>query len=215
MGQKVNPTSFRIRNKYTWKSNWFTTDPKEYQKNLLEDVKLRKELKEKLRVAGVAEIHISRSISQITIRILVSKPGIVIGRGGSGLTDLKVFIAKFLKISETDSRAPKLDIKVEELKKAGLNAYLVAQRIADQLVRRYPHRRAVNRAMESVIEAGAKGIKVAFSGRIGGTEIGRTEKYFRGSIPLHTLRADIDYADYPALTKSGYVGIKVWIHKEE
>lgn len=214
MGQKVNPHGFRLGTLYTWKSKWFA-EKDDYQKFLLSDVKLRRFLEEKLKLAGLVKIEIERSINTIKIILYVSRPGVVIGRGGSGLETLKKMVNKELKIKLMDKKAMKVDFEVKEVKNADLSAGLVCQRLSEQLIKRYPHRRAVNMAMDRVMSAGAKGVKIVFSGRIAGAEISRTEKYNRGSIPLQTLRADIDFAQMPALTKSGYVGIKVWIYKKE
>lgn len=187
----------------------------DYQKFLLEDIELRRFLMEKLKLAGIVKVEIERSINTIKIILYVSRPGVVIGRGGSGLEALKKFINKKLRINPADSKSAKVDLEVKEVKNPDLSARLVCQRLVDQLAKRYPHRRAVAMAMDRVMSAGAKGIKVAFAGRIAGAEISRTEKYSRGTIPLQTLRADIDYVQIPSLTKSGYIGIKVWIYKQE
>lgn len=213
MGQKVNPISFRIGNLFTWGSRWYA-DSKSYATNLLEDKKIRDFLEEHLKAAGLVAIEIERSINTIKVILQVSRPGVVIGRGGTNLEQLKLQLAKLLKINLNDPRGKKLVIdNIIEVKKPDLAAKLVLERIIDQLMKRYPHRRAVNQAMERAMNAGAKGIKIVLSGRIGGAEIGRREKYSLGSIPTQTLRADIDYAEAPAPTKSGYVGIKVWIYK--
>ncbi len=214
MGQKVNPFSFRLGSLYTWKSRWYA-DKKNYKDILLQDVKLRKFLFKELKTAGIANVEIERSIKIIKITVYVSRPGVVIGRGGKGLETLNNEIKKILGIKENDNKSTKIDIKVKEIKSPDTEARLVAQRIADQLVGRYPHRRAVSQALDKAIEAGAKGIKVKLSGRIGGAEIGRSETYARKSIPTQSLRADIDYAEMPSPTRSGYVGIKVWIYKGE
>ena len=210
MGKKVNPTAFRLGVLNSWKSRWFA-GRHDYQTLLLQDVSLRKFLMNRLKSAGILKVEIERSINTIKIYIYVNRPGVVIGKGGSGLETLQKEIKTLLHIKENDSKAMKVDVKVEEIKNTALYAYLVGQRIADQLIGRYPHRRAVAQALEKTMEAGAKGIKVQLSGRIGGAEIGRSEKYFQGSIPTQTLRADIDFAEVPALTRSGYVGIKVFI----
>lgn len=214
MGQKVNPFGFRLGTLYSWKSRWFAKG-EEYQKFLLEDIRLRKFLMNKLRLAGVVKIELERSINTIRVIIYVSRPGVVIGRGGSGLELLKKDIARTLNIRSSDKKASKVDLEVKEVKSPDLSAQLVLQRIIDQLSKRYPHRRAVKQAIEKVMAAGAKGVKIILAGRIGGAEISRTEKYGQGKIPLQTLRADIDYAQAPALTRSGYVGIKVLIYKGE
>lgn len=215
MGQKVNPHVFRLGNLYTWDSLWYAPS-KGYSNYLLEDVKIRKFLSEKLKTAGLVKIEIERSLNALKLRFLVSRPGVVIGRGGGNLDILKQEIAKLLKINMNDKHAMKIVIdEIVEVKKADLSAKLVAERISDQLVKRYPQRRAVSQAMEKAMGAGAKGIKIVLSGRINGAEIGRREKYVQGTVPTQTLRADIDYAHMPAPTRSGYVGIKVWIHKGE
>ena len=213
MGKKVHPFGFRLGNFYLWKSYWFANG-KRYMDFLHEDLGLREVIKEKLKLAGVVRVEIERSINKILVILFVSRPGIVIGRGGSGLEKLKQIIHRYLKINPNDPKAMKVELKVEEVKKPDLSACLVAQRIVDQLVKRYPHRRAVNQAMDKVVEAGAVGVKIVLAGRIAGAEISRTEKYSRGSIPTQTLRAGIDYAEKPALTRSGYVGVKVWIYQK-
>jgi small subunit ribosomal protein S3 len=214
VGQKVNPFGFRLGKLYSWKSRWFANG-NDYQKFLLEDIKLRKFLMEKLRMAGAVKIEIERSINTIKILVFVSRPGVVIGRGGSGLESLKKAIAEKLNIKPKDKKAAKIDLEVKEVKNPDSSAQLVLQRIIDQLAKRYPHRRAMAQAMDKVMASGAKGIKIILAGRIGGAEISRTEKYSRGKIPLQTLRADIDYAASPSATKSGYVGVKVFIYKGE
>jgi small subunit ribosomal protein S3 len=214
MGQKVHPFGFRLGPLYTWKSTWYANKA-QYQNQILEDHQIRKILNDKLALAGLNEVTIERSINTLKIIVHVSRPGVVIGRGGSNLELLKKDISQQLNINPDDRKATKLDIKVEEVKNPDIQAKLVLNRLKDQLEKRYPHRRAVAQAIDKVMAAGAKGIKVIFSGRIGGAEIGRTEKYTKGTVPTQTLRADIDYAQEPALTKSGYVGIKVFIYKGE
>jgi len=210
MGQKVNPFGFRLGKATSWASRWFAQG-KDYKEFLLQDVKLRRFLMEKLTPAGVVKVDIERSINKVRLIIFVSRPGVVIGRGGSGLELLKKEVAKQLKIDAGKD----LKIDIEEIKNPDLSARLVAQRIIDQLIKRYPHRRAISQAIEKVMAAGAKGVKIALSGRIAGAEISRREKYTKGSVPLQTIRADIDYVQMPALTKSGYIGVKVWIYKGE
>lgn len=207
MGQKVNPKSFRLGTIYTWSSNWFAKKT-DYARFLIEDVRLREWLFERLRLAGLTEVKIDRSINTVKITLTVARPGVVIGRGGSGLEELKKEIAAKIKLA-------KLELQVVEEKNPDLSARLIGLRLADQLNRRYPHRRAINQALEKTMAAGAKGVKIMISGRVGGAEISRKEKYFQGSIPLSTLRADVDYFQQPALTKAGYVGIKVWVYKGE
>lgn len=215
MGQKVNPFGFRLGTIFQWRSRWFA-DKANYGKQVVEDTKLRRFLMEKLKIAGVIMVEIERSINAIRVILHVSRPGVVIGRGGTALDQLKKEIMALLSIDPTDPKSPKLVIDdIVEVKDPELHAQLVAQRIAEQLEKRYPHRRAVSQAQDRVMNAGAKGIKIVLSGRIRGAEIGRTEKYTRGSVPTQTLRADINYAQVPALTKSGYVGVKVWIYRGE
>lgn len=212
MGQKVNPHVFRLGNLYTWDSLWYSNSAG-YSNYLLEDVKIRKFLGKKLANAGLVKVEIERSVNALKLRFLVSRPGVVIGRGGSNLDQLKQDVAKLLKINPNDKKAMKIVIdEIVEVKRPDLSAKLVAERIAEQLVKRMPQRRAVSQALEKSRGAGAKGIKIVLSGRINGAEIGRREKYVDGTVPTQTLRADIDYAHVPAKTRSGYVGIKVWIH---
>lgn len=212
MGQKVNPTGVRLQIQDTWKSRWFANKAN-YRRFLLEDVKLREALMARLKIAGVNRVDIERSLKSMRITLFVTRPGIVIGRGGTGMEDLKKFVLQTLGVGMNNSQAPKIDIRVEEVKSPDLSAYLVATRIAEQLEKRMPHRRVVNKALERVMQSGAKGAKVVLAGRIAGAEISRKEKFHLGSIPLQTLRANIDYAQVPALTRSGYVGVKTWIYK--
>lgn len=214
MGQKVNPTGFRLGGIFSWKSRWFAK-PAQYSNQVIEDHKIRKYFSEKLSNAGLVQVDIERYISKIRIVLQVSRPGVVIGKGGSNLESIKKEIEKLLNISKNKKVQTRVDLKVEEVKYPDLSARLVAERIVSQLIHRYPHRRAVNQALEKVMAAGAKGVKIQLSGRIGGAEIGRSEKYFKGSVPTQTLRANIDYFQVPAKTRSGYVGIKVWIYKGE
>lgn len=210
MGQKINPVGFRLGIGSPWESRWFAPG-KKYAQFLQEDLKLRNVLMKKFRPAGISKVEIERAVSKIKIIIYVSRPGVLIGRGGTGLTDLKKFIQGILKIKDGNN----LDIVPMDVKQPDLSAYLVAQNIAEQLARRLPAARVMNQTLDRVMRSGAKGVKVVLSGRIGGAEIARREWKFAGSIPLHTLRSDIDYAGLPALTKSGYVGVKVWINKGE
>jgi len=214
MGQKVNPTAFRLGPQYTWKSRWYATG-KRYADLVSKDTQLRANLLKKLTKAGISDVEIERSLKSITIRLFVSRPGVVIGRGGSGIEELRKYIYQLLDINPDDPQATKVDIPIEEIKKSDLNAHLVSQRIIDQLIKRIPHRRVVHKSMDAVMAAGAKGVKIILSGRIAGAEISRREKYFLGSIPQQTIRADIDYAEMPALTRSGYIGVKVYIYKGE
>lgn len=210
MGQKINPTGFRMGITGTWESRWYAPS-KKYKLFLSDDIKIRSLLMKKLRPAGISKIEIERSSNKVKVILFVSRPGILIGRGGSGLTELKNFLLKELKIKDENL----LEIVPMDIKSPDLSAYLVAQSVADQLVRRLPAARVMNQAVDRVMRAGAKGVKVVLSGRIGGAEIARRETKWLGSIPLHTLRNDIDFSIYPALTKSGYVGVKVWINRGE
>ena len=210
MGQKVNPNGFRIGTTTTWESRWFAPIGK-YKQFLSEDIHVRGTLMKKLRPAGISKVEIERAANKLKVIIFVSRPGILIGRGGSGLADLKKFLQKELKIKDANL----LEIVPMDVKSPDLSAYLVGQSIVEQLIRRLPAARVMNQALDRIMRAGAKGAKVVLSGRIGGAEIARRESKFQGSIPLHTLRADIDFASTPALTKSGYVGVKVWINKGE
>ena len=210
MGQKINPIGFRLGILTPWDARWFAPN-KKYAGLLKEDIKIRELLMKKLRPAGISKIEIERAVGKVKIMIHVTRPGVLIGKGGSGLFDLKKFLMKELKIKDEN----KLEIAPMDVRAPDLQAYLVAQNLAEQLVRRMPAARIMNQAIERVMQAGAKGVKVVLSGRIGGAEIARREWKAAGSIPLHTLRANIDFAVYPALTKSGYVGVKVWINKGE
>lgn len=215
MGQKVNPVGFRIGNFKPWKSRWFSDDAN-FKDYLIEDIKIRKALMKKLRMAGVTRVEIERLSKEMVIIITVSRPGVVIGRGGSGLEDLKKQILEIIsEVRGEKVENLQIDLRVNEVKNPELAAQIVASRIASDLERRMPHRRVLNRAMDRVMQAGALGVKIVLSGRIGGTEISRVEKYHRGSVPTQTLRENIDYAQVPALLKRGYVGVKVFIHRKE
>lgn len=210
MGQKIHPVGFRIGTTATWQSRWFAPDNK-YRQFVMEDLKIRQILLKKLRPAGISQTEIERSINKIKVIIHVSRPGVLIGRGGTGLTELKKFLMQNLNVKDENT----LEIVPMEVRSADSSAYLVAQSIAEQLIRRMPAQRVMNQAVERVMRAGAKGVRIVLSGRIGGAEIARREWKSSGTMPLHTLRADIDFATYPALTKSGYVGVKVWINRGE
>jgi len=212
MGQKVNPKGLRLGVIYNWNSRWFFSNKKAYREALIFDISMRKILMEKLAFASVTQVDIERAINKLTLIIFSVKPGMIIGRGGKGLEEIKKYIAKYLKGLDK-SKDVKLDIKIEPVKKPYLNGYYVAQSIAEKLVRGFPHRSVVHNAMNKVIEAGGKGVKIQLGGRIAGAEISRREKYFQGTIPTSTIREEIDFVRYPALTKSGYVGVKVWICK--
>lgn len=217
MGQKINPVGFRVGVFLPWKSRWFADDAT-YKDFLIEDIKIRKSLMEKLKLAGITNVEIERLPKNMVIIMTVSRPGVVIGRGGSGIEDTKKFILEIIRKTRGRKKGElknlKIDLRVNELKDPELSAHLVATRITSELERRFPHRRVIARAMERVMQAGALGVKIVLSGRIGGTEIARTEKYHKGSVPTQVLREEIDYAQVPALLKRGYVGVKVWIHKK-
>jgi len=213
MGQKINPLGFRLGILYKPSSTWYA-NKKDYHDFVLQDIKLKEFIEKKLHLAGIVKVEVERSINTMRVVVSAARPGIVIGRGGSNLEILKKEVEAYLKkIGAPTTLKFQLDIK--EVKNPDLSAKLVADRIVEQLIKRYPHRRAISQAQERVMSAGAKGIKFQLSGRVGGAEIGRSEKYAFGSIPTQTLRSDIDYAEVPALTRSGYVGIKVWIYKGE
>jgi len=213
MGQKINPTGFRIGSYLPWKSRWYA-DNKQYKDYLLEDIKIRKVLMDKLKLAGITRVEIERLPKSMVVTMLVSRPGVVIGRGGSGIEEVKKSILEIVKkVRGGQARDVKIDPRVVEIKNPEISAYLVASRIATELERRMPHRRVIMKAMERIMGSGAEGVKVILSGRIAGADIARTEKYHMGSVPLQTMREYIDYAQVPALLKRGYVGVKVFIHK--
>jgi len=213
MGHKVNPKLFRLGPLYNWDSRWF--DDRNYAATLLEDYNLRKSITERLRGAGVSTVEIERSINSIKITAYVSKPGMVIGRGGAGLEELKKFLVELLSKNKSKKNLPKMDIRIEPVKEPNLDAYLVARNISDQLARRMPHKRIMGQAVDRAMASGALGIRVILSGRIGGAEIGRREKLQQGTVPLSTIREHVNYASVPSLTKKGYIGVKVWINRKE
>ncbi len=212
MGQKVNPIALRLGIHQGFKSVGYYPK-KQYAATVLSDIKIREDLFERLKPAGVGDIIIERSLSSIKITIFVVRPGIVIGRGGTGLEELKKHIIKLMAIIKKDKNVPKIELKVEPIKEPNLHARLVAQNIAEQIVKRLPAKRVMKQAVDRVMQSKAKGVRIILSGRIGGAEIGRRERLQAGKVSLSTIREDIDFASYPALTKSGYVGIKVWINR--
>jgi small subunit ribosomal protein S3 len=215
MGQKVNPTGFRIGTFLPWKSRWFNQNEK-YKDYLYEDIMIRNTLMDKLKIAGITRFEIERLPKNMTVIMTVSRPGVVIGRGGTGIEEVKKDIIKIIKKTrKKDVKDIKIDPRVVEIKNPELSAHLVASRIASEMERRMPHRRVIARAIERVMQSGAMGVKVVLSGRIAGAEISRVEKYHKGSVPTQTMRENIDYAQVPALLKRGYVGVKVFIHKRE
>jgi ribosomal protein S3 len=205
VGQKVNPHGLRVGIVKDWDAKWYAD--KDFAANLHEDVKIRNFLKETLFIAGISRIEIERTKKRIKLTIHTAKPGMVIGRGGAGIEDIKKAMTRF-----TDKQ---VDVNIAEIKQADMDATLVAENIAGQLERRIGFRRAMKQAVGRTMRLGAKGIKIMVSGRLGGAEIARSESYREGSIPLHTLRADIDYGTAEAHTTYGCIGIKVWIYKGE
>ena len=205
MGQKVNPHGIRLGIVKDWDARWYAD--KDFAQNLHEDIKIRDYLKKSLQTAGVPRVETERSKNRLKLTIHTAKPGMVIGRGGSGIEQIKEGLKNL-----TEKR---VDINIAEIKQPDLDATLVAENIAAQLERRIAFRRAMKQAVGRTMRLGAKGIKIAVSGRLGGAEIARRESYREGSIPLHTLRADIDYGTAEAHTTYGRIGIKVWIFKGE
>lgn len=210
MGKKVNPIALRIGSVLDWQSRWF--DNKNYKETLLEDYKLREQITKRLKDSGFARVEIERSINSIRFLIFVSKPGMVIGRGGSGLEELKKFINKILSESKKGKNLPKVDLKIETVKEPNLDPDIVSRNIAEQLIKRLPYKRVLNSNAERVMQAGAKGVKILLAGRINGAAIHRKEKIQMGSVPFSTIRARVLYASNPSLTKAGYIGVKVWIN---
>ena len=206
MGQKVNPIGLRLGINRGWDSVWFAKK-KNYGNLLIEDYKIRDYIKKNILNSGVSQVVIERTSKKCIVSIYTSRPGFVIGKKGSDVDKIKK------NISKISSSAVSLNIK--EVKKPELNAFLVADNIAQQLVKRIAYRRAMKRAMQSTLRLGAKGIRVCVSGRLGGNEIARSEWLREGSVPLHTFRADVDYAESEALTTYGIIGVKVWIYKGE
>ncbi len=206
MGQKVNPVGFRVTVTKEWLSRWYA-DKKEYAPLLLEDVKIREFLKKKLESAAVPKIAIERYANRARITIHTARPGIVIGRKGAEIDKLKEELAKMT--------GKEIYVDIVEVKTPALDAQLVAENVALQLERRISFRRAMKRVVQTAMDFGAQGIKVACGGRLGGSELARREKYRQGKIPLHTLRADIDYGFAEANTVYGKIGVKVWICKGE
>lgn len=206
MGQKVHPHGLRVGIIKDWDSRWYASD-KNYSENLIEDFKIRKYIKGKLYASGVSRIEIERAANKVRITINTAKPGIVIGKGGTGIEELRKQLVKLI--------GKEVLINVNEIKVPDLDAQLVAESIAAQLEKRVSFRRAMKQAMAKTMKMGAKGIKTSVSGRLGGAEIARTEHYYEGTIPLQTLRADIDYGFAEADTTYGKIGVKAWIYKGE
>ena len=215
MGQKVNPIGFRIGVTRGWESRWMFPNKTDYRTSLLVDIIIRRSIFEKFKFALITRVEIERAINKIVVIIHSVKPGMIIGRGGKGLEDVKKLIVSTIGEPKVKNDKIKIDIKIEPVKKPYLNAYFVAYDIASKIERNLPHRGIAHHAVERVMEAGAKGIKIQLGGRIRGATSARREKYSEGTVPVSTLREDVDYAQVPALTKSGYVGVKVWIARKE
>lgn len=205
MGQKTHPLGFRLGVTKTWSSRWFSV--RDYPKYLHDDLKIRRLLKEKLYHAGIAKIDIERVAGKVKIDIHTARPGIVIGKKGAGIEQVRLEVQKLA--------GTEVSLNIVEVRKAEADAQLIAEAIGDQLEKRVAFRRAMKKAMNQAFKFGVKGIKVQCSGRLGGSEIARTERYAEGSVPLHTLRADIDYGFAEAYTTYGQIGIKVWVYKGE
>jgi len=206
MGQKVNPIGLRLGINRGWDSIWFSKK-REYGKFLIEDYKIREYVKKNVVNSGISQVIIERTSKKCIISIYTSRPGFVIGKKGSDIDKIKKNLSK---ISSTE-----VSLNKKEVKKPELNAYLVAENITQQLVKRIAFRKTMKRAIQSALRLGAKGIRVCLSGRLAGNEIARTEWAREGSVPLHTFRADVDYAEKEALTTYGMIGVKVWIYKGE
>jgi len=215
VGHKVNPVGFRIQLNKNWQSKWFAR--RGFAQNLGEDIEIRQELVKRFgKTTGVAEVEIIRSQDVIKIIIHTSKPGIVIGRSGQGITDLRLYLAKHcprLRNPKTGLINKKIEIEIMEIKAPYLSAEIVGQLVAIQIEKRIAYKRAIKQAISKVMEAKAKGVRIAVAGRLSGAEIARREHYGAGSVPLGRLRADIDFAQVNALTTYGVIGVKVWIYK--
>lgn len=205
MGQKVHPKGFRIGIIRTWDSNWYAD--RDYSDLLHEDYKVRKLVKERFYAAGISKVEIQRTGNRVRVTIHTAKPGIVIGRGGSEVEKLKIELAKLT--------SKNININIQEIKRPELDAQIVAENVAQQLEKRISFRRAMKQTVQRTMRVGGLGMKIAISGRLGGAEIARTEWYSEGKVPLHTLRADIDYGFAEANTTYGKIGIKVWINRGE
>ncbi len=204
MGQKVHPYGFRVGYIYDWKSRWYS-NKKEFPKQLIEDIKIRKYVKKALMQAAVSKIEIERQGDKVKVFIFSARPGIIIGRRGSEIEKLKEELRNIV--------GKEIAIEIKEIKSANTDAQLVSENIAFQIEKRIPHKRAMKKAIQNAIDSGAKGVKIRCGGRLGGAEIARVESYRVGSVPSQTLRADVDYGFAEALTTYGLIGIKVWIYK--
>ena len=203
MGQKTHPKGYRLDVNKDWTSNWFSKK-NQYAVDLAQDIQLRKYLKKRLQDASIASINIERTSQSITITLHTARPGIVIGKGGEEVGRLKKEISKLCGTND-------IQLNINEVKRPELNAELVGQSIASQLIKKMAYRRVINKTMQSTMRMGADGIRINVAGRLGGVEIARSERFMDGRVPLHTLRANIDYALVEAHTTYGIIGIKVWI----
>lgn len=206
MGNKTNPLGLRLALNKNWSSNWF--DKKRFADLLHKDIEIREFLTKKLKAAGLQRVEIERSVNDVTINVHVAKPGMVIGRGGASSELLKAELQKMLQNE-------KLRLNIVEVRKPDLHAAIVARNVADMIERRMAPRRAINMTLDRTMSAGAKGIKIIVSGRLNGADIARSEKKHVGTIPLHTLRANIDFASDVAKTSYGTIGVKVWIYRDD
>lgn len=206
MGQKVNPNGLRLGINKDWEAKWYS-NKKDFSKTLDKDIKIREYLEKNLKNAGIAKVEIERTAKRCEVVIHTSKPGVMIGHGGEEIEKLKKQLSKLADEN--------VQISIVDIKKADLNAQLVADSIANQITNRASFRMAQKRAIRNAMKAGAKGIKTSVSGRLGGADMARSEGYTEGTIPLHTLRADVDYATSEADTTFGKIGVKVWIYKGE
>lgn len=205
MGQKVNPKSMRLKINETWESLWFNSQ--NYAENLVADLKIRALLAKKLKDASVAEIAITRDVNKITVNIHSGRPGVIIGRGGTGTDELKKILAEQLK--------GRVQINIIEVKKPDGNAAIIAQNVASQIEKRIPFRRAIKQSIEKAKEAGVKGIKIIVSGRLNGADIARSEKAIFGTVPLSTFKSKIGYKHVQSHTTYGIIGVKVWVYTGE
>jgi small subunit ribosomal protein S3 len=210
MGHKINPTGFRIGVIYDWQAKWYAG--KNYADLLHEDIRIRNLINKTLGDASISKVDIDRNANQVSVTIHTAKPGIVIGRGGQKVEDLR---NRLEKLASDGGVAKRVRVNIQEIRTPELDAYLVARSIADQLQRRVAFRRAMKQAVQRTMQRGAKGIKVMVAGRLGGAEMSRRESEMDGRVPLHTLRADIDYGFAEAHTTFGRIGVKVWIYKGE
>ncbi len=210
MGHKVNPTGLRTGITSTWRSRWFSK--KEFRENLRQDIGLREDIMKKWKTSAIADVEIERSASKVKVIIKTARPGVLIGRGGSGVEDIN----KYIKKNFFAGKKVELNVEIQEIKNFMENSQLIAQSIAEQLEKRMPFRRVIKTMLDqSAKEGGTKGIKIQVSGRLGGAEMSKLEWVSKGTLPLHTLRANIDFSRATAYTTYGTIGVKVWLYKGE